>query len=213
MSTSAARVADVIHVRSLDPQPSKRVRVVDGALACIADQGVKKTTVEDIASTAGISRATLYRAFPGGREAVLQAVVETELARLFSSLAVAMGSATTLEDVLVSGIQRCAAELTSSAALAAVLQDDPASIMRHVTFEGMDHTIFVASTFAEPFFGRWLEPDQARRAAELAVRALIAYLVDPDPTLVLSQEASVRRLVRRFILPGVEALRAVDQAE
>ena len=63
-----------------------------------------KTTVDDIAREAGFSRATLYRTFPGGKDAVVAAMVETEVARLFSSLAVVMGEATDLEDVLVAGM-------------------------------------------------------------------------------------------------------------
>jgi AcrR family transcriptional regulator len=42
-------------------------RVVDAALRCLAREGLRGTTVDDIASDAGVSRATLYRAFPGGR--------------------------------------------------------------------------------------------------------------------------------------------------
>jgi hypothetical protein len=45
-------------------------RVVDALLACIARWGVSKTTVEDVAREAGISRATIYRLFPGGKDVV-----------------------------------------------------------------------------------------------------------------------------------------------
>src|SRR5580704_15175839 len=87
-----------------DDRSSTRVRMVDAALACLARQGLAKTTVDDIARQAGFSRATLYRTFPGGKDAIVAAVVETEVARLFSALAVVMGEATDLEDVLVAGV-------------------------------------------------------------------------------------------------------------
>ena len=51
---------------------------------CLAHQGTAKTTVDDIAREAGISRATVYRVFPGGKGEILAAVVDTEMARLFS---------------------------------------------------------------------------------------------------------------------------------
>ena len=64
-------------------------------------------------AAAGLSRATVYRTFPGGKEGILAAVVETEVARLFSSLAVVMGEATDLEDVLVAGMVESARWLRS----------------------------------------------------------------------------------------------------
>ena len=85
-----------------------RVRVIDGALACIAGQGVAKTTLDDVARQAGCSRATVYRAFPGGKDALLRAVADTEVSRFFSALAVRMGEAGDLEDVLVVGMTAAA---------------------------------------------------------------------------------------------------------
>ncbi len=107
----------VVRHLGADDRSSTRVRIVDGALECLARQGVAKTTVDDIARAAGLSRATLYRTFPRGKEGILAAVVETEVARLFSSLAVAMGEATDLEDVLVAGMVESARRLRSHAAL------------------------------------------------------------------------------------------------
>ena len=193
-----------------DDRSSKRIRVVDGALLCLGAKGLKATTVDDIAQAAGMSRATLYRAFPGGREGVLGAVVETELARFFSALAVAMGSAKDLEEVLVAGMTEAARRVSSSAALAAVLADEPHAVLRHVSFGEMDHSLLIAADFARPFFGRWLEPEQAARAADWAVRIVVSYLLDPDPSVDLCDESSVSALVGRYVLPGILSLRQIE---
>jgi AcrR family transcriptional regulator len=100
---TGARDSVVRHLGA-DDRSSTRVRLVDGALECLARQGIAKTTVDDIARAAGLSRATAYRTFPRGKEGILAGVVETEVARLFSSLAVAMGEAGDLEEVLVAGM-------------------------------------------------------------------------------------------------------------
>ncbi|HEX4176679.1 MAG TPA: helix-turn-helix domain-containing protein, partial [Acidimicrobiales bacterium] len=109
-SFGAAQDGVVRHLGA-DDRSSTRVRLVDGALRCLARQGIAKTTVDDIAREAGLSRATAYRAFPGGKDDILAAVVETEVARLFSSLAVVMGEAHDLEDVLVAGMVESARQL------------------------------------------------------------------------------------------------------
>ena len=203
---AAGRKAVVRHLGA-DDRSSTRVRLVDGALRCVARQGIAKTTVDDIAREAGLSRATAYRAFPGGKEGILAAVVETEVARLFSSLAVAMGEASDLEDLLVAGMVESARQLRSHAALSYLLAYEPGAILPHLTFAELDRLLLVAGDLAAPFFARWLEPDQATRAAEWAVRIVLAYCSDQTPATDLSDPEATRALVRAFVLPGILALR------
>ncbi len=191
-----------------DDRSSQRVRVVDATLRCLARQGTNKTTVDDIAREAEISRATLYRAFPGGKDAVLGAVVETEVARFFSALAVEMGEAHDLEDVLVAGIVEAARRLSSHGALGYLLEHEPEVILPHLAFAEMDVVLLAASAFAAPFFGRWLDPDQATRAAEWAVRIVVSYLSCPAEGCDLTDPGDARHLVGTFVIPGIQALRA-----
>ncbi|HVA10491.1 MAG TPA: TetR/AcrR family transcriptional regulator [Acidimicrobiales bacterium] len=195
-----------------DDRSSTRVRIVDATLRCLTRQGVGKTTVDDIAREAGFSRATLYRTFPGGKDDVLEAVVNTEVARLFSALAVVMGEATDLEDVLVAGMVEAARRLSTHSAIAYLLLHEPGVILPKLTFADMDRILLTAGDFAAPFFGRWLEPDQASRAAEWAVRIVLAYVSDPSPDTDLTDPADTRSLVRTFVLPGILALRESTEA-
>ena len=205
-SPGGGRNGDIRHLGA-DDRSSSRVRIVDGALRCLARQGVAKSTVDDIAREAGLSRATLYRTFPRGKDDILGAVVETEVARLFSSLAVVMGEAHDLEDVLVAGMVEAARQLRSHAALSYLLRHEPGAILPFLTFAELDRVLLVAGDLAAPFFGRWLEPEQAIRAAEWAGRIVLAYTPDRHPTTDLTDPDETRALVRAFVLPGVLALR------
>jgi AcrR family transcriptional regulator len=207
-SEVVGRERKVLRHLGADDRSSTRVRFVDAALACLARQGLGKTTVDDIAREAGFSRATLYRTFPGGKDAVIAAVVETEVARLFSSLAVVMGEATDLEDVLVAGMVESARRLSGHDALAYLLIHEPDVILPRLIFAEMDRILFSAGDFAAPFFARWLSPDEASRAAEWAVRIVLAYLADPAPGTDLSDPEDTRALVRAFVMPGILALRS-----
>ncbi|HSP05013.1 MAG TPA: TetR/AcrR family transcriptional regulator, partial [Acidimicrobiales bacterium] len=51
--------------------PATEERIRTGALACIARTGITRTTVDDVVREAGVSRATLYRAFPGGKDVLV----------------------------------------------------------------------------------------------------------------------------------------------
>jgi AcrR family transcriptional regulator len=201
----------VIHHLGADDRSSTRVRIVDATLRCLARQGIGKTTLDDIARESTFSRATVYRTFPGGKEAIVEAVVDTEVARLFSSLAVVMGEASDLEDVLVAGMVEAARRLSTHTAIAYLLLHEPGVILPKLTFAEMDRILLTVGDFAAPFFARWLEPDQASRAAEWAVRIVLAYVSDPAPNTDLTDPDDTRDLVRTFVLPGILALRGATE--
>lgn len=201
----------VVRHLGADDRSSTRVRIVDGALCCVARHGIAKTTVDDISRAAGLSRATVYRTFPRGKDGILAAVVETEVARLFSALAVAMGEATDLEDLLVAGMVESARRLSSHEALRYLLLHEPGAVLPYLTFSRLDRVLLAAGDLAAPFFGRWLEPEQASRAAEWAVRIVMAYCANPAPGTDLTNPDETRALVRTFVLPGILALRVESE--
>ena len=49
------------------PSATER-RVLEAAKACCARWGIDKVTIDDIAAESGVSRATLNRMFPGGKD-------------------------------------------------------------------------------------------------------------------------------------------------
>lgn len=191
------------------PSP-QRIRIVDGALACIARQGMAKTTVDDVAREAGCSRATVYRVFPGGKDEVLAAVADTELARFFSALAVPLGAAGDVEEVLVAAIGGAANAVAGHRALAYLLEHEPEVVLPHLAFARMDALLRQVATFAAPFLGRFMGPEEADRVAEWTTRVVLSYLICPADGVELTDPDQVRQLVRLFLLPAVDALRTAD---
>jgi len=183
-----------------------RVRIVDGALACLARHGTSKTTVDDIARQSGFSRATVYRAFPGGRDEILGAVVDTEAARLFSELGVRLGTARDLADALVAGIVEASVRLRDHAALHFLVEHEPGIILGHLAFVDSDRLLATASRFTAPFLARWMPPAEAERVAEWAARIVLSYAISPSGRTDPCDPAQARRLVTTFMLPGIDAL-------
>jgi AcrR family transcriptional regulator len=60
------------------PEPSARQRVLDAALDEVGRQGLAELSMDELAAAAGVSRATLYRLFPG------KSALFGELIRAFS---------------------------------------------------------------------------------------------------------------------------------
>lgn len=190
----------------------QRVRIVDATLDCLALHGTAKTTVDDIARRAGLSRATVYRAFPGGREEVLAAVVDTEMARLFSALGVCLGEADDLTDALVGGIVEASRRVRGHRALAYLVEHEPEVVLGHLAFDESDRLLGTASRFVAPFLSRWMSPPEAGRVAEWATRIVLSYAIAPSPRMDLTEPAMATRLVEQFVMPGVRALHAAGAA-
>lgn len=180
-------------------------RIAEATLRCIARWGAAKTSLEDVAREAGLSRATVYRVFPGGKDGLMEAVARTEARRFFDGVAAAMADATTLEDTFVAGMVEAARRIVGHAALGFLLAHEPEVVLPRLAFGKLDEVLAAAAAVAAPSFERWLAPDEARRAAEWAARLVLSYVCTPgDTTVDITDTESVRGLVRRFVLPGLQ---------
>jgi AcrR family transcriptional regulator len=186
------------------------VRVIDATLVCLARHGTLKTTVDDIARQAGVSRATVYRVFPGGRDEVLAAVVDTEMARLFSALGVRLGEATSLTEALVNGLVEASTRVRGHAALAYLVENEPEMVLGHLAFDESDRLLSTASRFVAPFLARWTSPGEAERVAEWATRIVLSYAIAPSATMDLTDPVRATHLVETYVLPGISALHASE---
>ncbi|GAC1479618.1 MAG: TetR/AcrR family transcriptional regulator [Acidimicrobiales bacterium] len=197
----------LLDVRPSPPQSGGSVeRIVDATLRCVARWGIAKTTVDDVAREAGVGRATLYRLFPGGRDALLDTVVLTESARFFDRLDARVAGVETLEELLVVAIAEAATTLAGHAAFQFLIAHEPETILPHLTFQQMDDVLGAVATFGAPYLTPWLpaaDPEAAARAAEWLARIVISYLVAPSADVDLCDPVSVRAFVRTYILPGL----------
>jgi AcrR family transcriptional regulator len=185
-----------------------RDRVIAAARQCLADRGLKATTVDDVAAAAGISRATLYRAFPGGRDTILHAVADAERARLVGVVTDAVSAAADLRDALIAALSAAASFVADHEVVERLLFEEPAALLTHLEFEQMDRTLAVATEDFAPLFVAYLEPEVAQRVAEWGVRLVASYLLVPSDEFDLATPQGAAILVNRHVLPGVRALAA-----
>ena len=187
----------------LEARPALDQRILDATLRCIGRWGVAKTTLEDVAREAGCSRATVYRAVPGGKEGLLEALVAHELGGFFSQLGGRLDGAGSLEDALVAGMSFASQWLANHAALQFLLAYEPETVLPHIAFRRMNEVLAAAAAFVAPYLARWLPADDALRAAEWGARIVLSYTSCPADDVDLADEASARRLVQTFVLPGL----------
>lgn len=178
------------------------VRLVEAMLGCISRWGLAKTTADDIARAAGVSRATLYRAFPGGKDVAFEALLRHEAARFFDQVNAELHRSETLEELLVVGAMETAAFLHGHEALGYILRHEPERVLPAVAFQRRGGVLAVATGFVASHLARFaVEPEHAIDHAEHVVRLLLSYALDPSPTVDLTDEVSVRRFVGAYLLP------------
>lgn len=180
-----------------------RQPVIEAALRCVARWGVSKTTLDDIAREVGLSRATVYRLFPGGKDGLIEAVVASEVHRFFAALAARLAEADDLEDALVGGMAAAGRHIQSHAALQYLIAHEPEVVVPKLAFAQLDTVLRTVGAVVGPHLERWLPAEEARRAAEWAARLVLSYASTPAPDVDVASEESVRRLVRAFVLPGL----------
>lgn len=184
--------------------PGER-RVLDAAVVCLSRRGVAKSSLDDIAREAGVSRATAYRLFPGGKDTVLDATVATELARFATALGERLSGAEDLEELLVAGITFASRHLAGHEALQYLLVHEPEQVLPHVSFGHLDQVLAAASALVAPHLTRFVGDELAERTGEWVTRLVLSHAQAPSPTWDLADEASTRAFVAAFVLPGLPA--------
>lgn len=64
----------LLHALDVQPEPDPRQRVLDASLRMLRTQSLKDLSMDELASEAGVSRANLYRLFPG-KAALFRAIL------------------------------------------------------------------------------------------------------------------------------------------
>src|SRR5215470_9420660 len=67
---------ELLRALAIEPEADSRERLLEQALAMLGQQGLAALSMDALADAAGVSRATLYRLFPG-KAALFREVVKT----------------------------------------------------------------------------------------------------------------------------------------
>jgi AcrR family transcriptional regulator len=177
--------------------------LVHAAIRCVARWGIRKTTLDDIAREAGVSRATAYRVFPGGKERVVEALFRHQAGRLFHEWNAELSAAETLEDLLVVGVGAAMRLPLDDELTRVVLAHEPELVVPHFAFDRLGRVLDMADALCRPHLARFLPADRIREAAELLTRTVVTYAFRPAPWVDPHDPESVRHLVRTYLLPAI----------
>ena len=186
-------------------EPTARARILEATYACVARWGLAKTTVEDAARQAGVSRATVYRHFPGGRDELIDAVVSWQYQVFFVRLYEEVHGASSLDEVLERGLALARRSILEHEVLQRVLVTEPAVLLPKLTVEST-RTVALISGFLVPYL---VEEELAagvevHDAADFLARMILSLISSPG-RWDLADASQVAELVRAELLAGVVA--------
>jgi AcrR family transcriptional regulator len=177
-------------------------KILDAAKACCERWGIAKVTVDDIAAAADVSRATLYRLFPGGKDVLFEALHARERAEFFDTLTSEIGDTTDFEDLVVTLVVTATRELRADDHLAVMLASEPGAVLSELTVDGMPQIIRAANDYLGPILKPFLDPEHAEPLIDLLVRITISYFLSPSDHVDLGDTESARA----FLRPGLAVL-------
>jgi AcrR family transcriptional regulator len=176
-------------------------RVLEACKRCCERWGVDRITIDDIATESKVSRATLYRLFPGGKDTLFDAMRVKELEEFFIRLQAAIDGTRELEDLLVAAVVHSITDMRGDEHLALMMASSAGDVVANLTVAGLPRILRVASVFLTPLVTSYLPRDAAGEVVEVMVRLVISDYLSPSERFDFSDAESTRRFIRTFILP------------
>jgi AcrR family transcriptional regulator len=161
-----------------------RDRLLAATYRCVERFGLGKTTIDDVVKESGVSRATIYRQFPGGRDELLLETVGWELANYFNELADRVRDAPNLAELLERGLAFAHRSVSEHAVLRKIMDTEPERLLPLLTTESAKTLPFIAD-FLLPYLRREADAGRLRadvdtqRAAEYLARAILSLIGAP----------------------------------
>ena len=184
-----------------------RLQILEATERCFRQFGSYKTTLQDVAGEAKVSRRTVYRYF-GAREGLVSAFIEhrsdtflNELERVFDTLSSLQQR---LEAFASLAVRTSLKGRGSPTALV-----DEETVARQLTMRGQ-FTMAKSIDFLAPYFREAKRSGEIRRslnvgrASEWAVRMIISLASTPSVTVDLTNDKEVRAFVRGHVIRGFQ---------
>lgn len=190
-----------------DGEFDRRDQILEAANECFTQLGIQRTSVQDVARKANVSRGTVYRYFED-RNVLIDAAIEFGAQRFYREVASAMAKKNTLAEQVGAMAETHARILLDHRTRNRLMADD-AELMRHMVSDG-DTAVRRSTNFLEPYVRAARERGEVgtgvdvSAASEWLARIIWSFsTVNEAQTFDMSKPDTVRRYVETFAINGL----------
>ncbi|MGA6161644.1 TetR/AcrR family transcriptional regulator [Amycolatopsis magusensis] len=191
-----------------DEVDEARSRILDAAYDQFCRLGIQRSTMEDVARRAGVSRITVYRRFTT-KDALVEQVVRREFRRYFDRFLIDIEQAETAADRVVLGFVSSLRAIRGNPLIGGLMEAEPDLLVPSMINDG-GRTLgtvrqFVAGQLRhEQRAGTVSSELDADVVAEMMVRISASFLAIPSQVIDLDDDEQLAAVARRFLVPMLE---------
>ncbi|MGC4896261.1 TetR/AcrR family transcriptional regulator [Micromonospora sp. DT31] len=205
-------LAEALH--RADDNDEVASRILDAAFEQFCRMGIRRSTMEDVARRAGVSRITAYRRF-ATKDRLVEQVVRREFRRYFDRFLVDIQQAETVADRVVLGFVSALHAIRRNPLIGGLTATEPDVLIPSMISDG-GRTLATVQRFVagqlrrEQRAGTISAAVDVEVVAELMTRLSCSFLLTPSHVIDLDDEHQLRAVARRYLVP---MLGHVSQAE
>jgi AcrR family transcriptional regulator len=196
-------------VERADDSDEITTRVLDSAYEQFCRMGIRRSTMEDVAKRAGVSRITVYRRF-ATKDALVEQVIRREFRRYFDQFLVDIEQARTLADRVVLGFVSSLQAIRRNPLIGGLMDVEPDVLVPSmIGDEGRTLATvqrFVAGQLRrEQHAGNLATEVDVELVAEMMARVSASFLLVPSHVVDIDDDAQLRALAWQFLVPMLDS--------
>ncbi|NUS44106.1 MAG: TetR/AcrR family transcriptional regulator [Mycobacteriaceae bacterium] len=185
-----------------------RPRILDAAGEQFRRWGVQRSTMEDVARQAGVSRVTVYRRFPN-KDVLVEHVLLREFRRYFDTFLVDIATADNPADRVVLGFVSSLRALRGNPLISALITAEPDRFVSSLIGDGGRAVAMVREFVAgrlrlEQRAGAISADLNTDLVAEMMVRICASFLAIPSHIVDLDDDEQLAAVARQFLAPMLD---------
>ncbi len=203
-ATLAAQLARFIADDAAAPADAAVERILDAALEQFQSVGLRRSSMEDVARRAGLSRVTIYRRFPQ-KDRLLEAVLLRECRRLIDDMRAVMRPLATQEQRIVESFVFALRTMRGHPLMVRLMAIEPEDLLPLLTLQAGPVVAIVSGFIAQQIGDAQRRGEvpayDPRPVAEILTRMAQSLILTPQGGLPLDGERQVRAFARNYIVP------------
>lgn len=191
-----------------DDEDRTRTRLLDAAYEQFCRTGIQRSSMEEIARRADLSRITLYRKFDT-KDALVDQVLLREIRRYFIRFLDDISRADSAADRVVAGFVSSLHAIRTNPLIGGLLDAEPTLLAGSVVGNGEEMLATVRQFVAgqlrrEQEAGTISGELDTDLVAEMMVRVSSSFLMFPSRLVDLDDDAQLATIARQFLVPMME---------